>query len=169
MTEFTLHLPDPETQQRLGAGLGQALFAALPGRSQALVVFLQGDLGTGKTTLVRGMLRGLGYQDAVRSPTFTLVEPYEIADGRVYHLDLYRLGDGEELEYLGLRDMLAEPALVLIEWPERGAGWLPAADLRIELQHAPGGRDLRLRTQAALIDRIGAVIQEFESEVELKN
>ena len=176
MTEFELHMPDAEAQQRFGAELGGVLFGALTetgtARAQALLVTLRGDLGTGKTTLVRGLLRGRGYQGPVRSPTFTLVEPYDTSDGRVYHLDLYRLGDGEELEYLGLRDMLAETALLLVEWPERGAGWLPEPALQIELFHAPGGtdagRDLHLRSSPALEGEIAPTIQGFESEVELK-
>lgn len=180
MTEWRLHLPDAEAQQRFGAALGgvlcEALNASATGRGQALLVTLQGDLGTGKTTLVRGLLRGRGYRGPVRSPTFTLVEPYDTADARVYHLDLYRLGDGEELEYLGLRDMLAEPALLLIEWPERGAGWLPEPALRIELFHSgtgaggggDPGRDLRLRADPGLVAEMTALVQGFNTEAELK-
>jgi tRNA threonylcarbamoyladenosine biosynthesis protein TsaE len=180
MTEWRLHLPDAEAQRRFGAVLGGVLSRALNesavGAGQALLVTLQGDLGTGKTTLVRGLLRGRGYQGPVRSPTFTLVEPYDVVDGRVYHLDLYRLGDGEELEYLGLRDMLAEPALLLIEWPERGAGWLPVPAVRIELFHTGvganesgnSGRDLCLRVEPDLVPAIAPLIQAFDTEAELK-
>jgi len=108
------------------------------------VVYLEGDLGTGKTTLARGVLRGLGHAGPVRSPTYTLLEPYELESMRLYHLDLYRLGDPEELEYLGLRDLLDEESLLLVEWPERGAGALPPPDLRIRLAHAGEARTLEL-------------------------
>lgn len=166
MTEFELHLADAESQQRFGAELGRVL-ARIP-HAAAVSVHLQGDLGTGKTTLVRGLLRGRGYTGPVRSPTFTLIEPYDTAEGPVYHLDLYRLGDGEELEYLGLRDLLAEPALLLIEWPERGAGWLPEPELHIQLCHAVNGRDLRLRADSRLSAEIAAAVSELSSEEKLR-
>lgn len=108
------------------------------------VIYLRGDLGTGKTTLVRGILRGFGHTGAVRSPTYTLLEPYEFGTMRLYHLDLYRLGDPEELEYLGLRDLLEDRSLFLVEWPERGKGLLPAPDLTIRIEHADAARRLDL-------------------------
>ncbi|HCK80869.1 MAG TPA: tRNA (adenosine(37)-N6)-threonylcarbamoyltransferase complex ATPase subunit type 1 TsaE [Candidatus Competibacteraceae bacterium] len=108
--------------ERLGAQLGRTL---LPG----CIIYLRGDLGAGKTTLARGLLHGLGHRGTVKSPTFTLVEPYELAGWRLFHWDLYRLSDPEELEYLGLREQLDGDAILLIEWPERGQGELPAADL----------------------------------------
>ncbi len=108
------------------------------------ILYLQGDLGTGKTTLVRGFLHGLGYRGKVKSPTYTLLEPYELKDCVCYHFDLYRLADAAELEYLGLEDLLETRAILLVEWPERGAGLLPAADLLIQLEHAGAARRLRL-------------------------
>jgi len=108
------------------------------------IVYLEGELGAGKTTLARGILHGLGHSGKVRSPTYTLVEPYPVAQGMVYHLDLYRLADPEELEWLGLRDMLDTRALLLIEWPARGAAYLPAPDLVVKISPANGGRNVDL-------------------------
>lgn len=145
-----LHCATPDEQQHLG----ERLAAVCP---VGCTVHLRGDLGAGKTTLVRGFLRARGHIGAVRSPTYTLIEPYELATGAVYHLDLYRLGDPEELEFLGLRDLLGEDLTLLIEWPEQGAGWLPEPDLTLAIDHCAEGRDIRLsagtpRGRAALKD-----------------
>ena len=104
------------------------------------VVYLQGELGAGKTTLVRGYLRALGYEDSVKSPTYTLVEPYEINDFSIAHLDLYRVTDPAELEYIGIEDVLRDVSLTFIEWPENGEGYLPPPDLTIELELIDDGR-----------------------------
>lgn len=130
-------LPDETAQVAFGEALGHAL----GGRGR---VHLQGELGAGKTTLSRGVLRAYGYLGAVKSPTYTLVEPYELGDVRVYHFDLYRLGDPEELEFIGARDLLEDDSLSLIEWPSRGEGWLPKADLVVELAVVDSGREARL-------------------------
>lgn len=135
-------LADADATQALGVELARGM---APG-----IVYLNGDLGAGKTTLARGFMRGLGYDGKVRSPTYTLVEPYALEPYRVYHLDLYRLSDAEELELLGLRDMLAEDALLLIEWPERGRGYLPAADLTVDLEYAGAARAASLHAGTAV-------------------
>ncbi|WP_447553241.1 tRNA (adenosine(37)-N6)-threonylcarbamoyltransferase complex ATPase subunit type 1 TsaE [Vreelandella sp. EE22] len=135
---------------------GEALGRALEGRGR---VYLEGELGAGKTTLARGILRAYGYQGAVKSPTYTLVEPYELDAQRVYHLDLYRLGDPEELEFIGGRDILSDQALCLIEWPSRGAGWLPDADVRIALTVARQGRAATLTPESQWGRQVLAALQ----------
>ncbi|UTV82189.1 tRNA (adenosine(37)-N6)-threonylcarbamoyltransferase complex ATPase subunit type 1 TsaE [Acidithiobacillus sp. YTS05] len=111
------------------------------------VMYLQGDLGAGKTALARALIHALGYSAVVRSPTYTLVEEYDTAAGTVLHLDLYRLVEAEELEYIGLRDYLQKDALWLVEWPERALAYLPPADLRIEMALAAAGAH-RLEAEA---------------------
>ena len=109
------------------------------------VVYLHGDLGVGKTTLVRGILRAFGYQGRVKSPSYGLIESYEFDDLSVHHLDLYRLGDGEEITYLGLEDLFNGPTLLLIEWAEKGQGYLPPASHSIQIQDAePEARILEI-------------------------
>jgi tRNA threonylcarbamoyladenosine biosynthesis protein TsaE len=137
--------------------LGARLAAVLPPGG---ILYLQGELGTGKTTLVRGLLRALGQPGTVRSPTYTLVEPYTLAGRHLVHLDLYRLADPEELEWLGLRDFLDGQTVLLVEWPERGRGVLPAADLIIALSYAGSGRHCELLPVSArgaeLVARLAA-------------
>ncbi len=121
-------------------------------------VYLMGELGAGKTTWVRGLLRALGVTGPVKSPTFTLVESYETAWGMLHHFDLYRLEDPEELEFLGIRDFLAEAGCLLFEWPERGEGFLPPPDLTVKISYAPSGRIVTMETpgpsQAEALRRI---------------
>lgn len=131
-------LADEAATEALGRALQEALE---PG---AAVIFLDGPLGAGKTSMARAILRAMGEEGPVRSPTYTLMEPYEVNGRRVCHMDLYRLGDPEELAYLGIRDLDESGLLLLVEWPERGAGMLPAADLCIQLSHAGSGREAAL-------------------------
>jgi len=109
------------------------------------IVYLSGDLGVGKTTLVRGLLRALGYAGRVKSPSYGLIESYTVDGRHIHHLDLYRLSHGEEIVYLGLEDLLDEGSLLLVEWPERGPGWLPAPDWTISISDDDSGtRRIRL-------------------------
>jgi tRNA threonylcarbamoyladenosine biosynthesis protein TsaE len=126
---IALVLENSDETEMLGAALGRIL-------PKRCTVFLHGDLGAGKTTLVRGLLRGAGYQSAVKSPTYSLVEEYRLAERTIFHFDLYRLKDPEELEWMGMDDYLRQDALCCIEWPQMGAGWLPAADIELWLCQA---------------------------------
>ena len=131
-------LPDEAATLAFGAKLA----GALKGDRR---VYLMGDLGAGKTTLCRGILRGLGFEGAVKSPTYTLVEPYEICGFRVYHFDFYRIGHAEELEFIGLDELFAEPGLKLVEWPERAGALLPPADVVIKLSVQGDGRCVEVK------------------------
>ena len=131
---FTVYLEDEAAMVAFGQRLGDGLRAG--------VVHLSGDLGAGKTTLCRGILRARGHGGAVKSPTFTLVEPYDFEDGSVFHFDLYRLVDGEELEYMGIRDYFRDDSLCIIEWPEKGGDYLSEPDLDIHLSIEGQGRGL---------------------------
>ncbi|MGH8030151.1 MAG: tRNA (adenosine(37)-N6)-threonylcarbamoyltransferase complex ATPase subunit type 1 TsaE [Arenimonas sp.] len=137
------------------AALGAAIAATLAGLPGA-VVYLQGPLGAGKTTVARGVLRALGVSGAIRSPTYTLLEPYDTGGRALVHLDLYRLNGAHELEPLGLRDYPPEHCWWLVEWPERGAGRLPPPDLSVALAHDARGRRAELggRYAAAVAGRI---------------
>jgi tRNA threonylcarbamoyladenosine biosynthesis protein TsaE len=133
------------------AAAGAALARCLPDiRRQNLLLGLAGELGSGKTTFARALLRALGVTGTIRSPTFTLVEPYETEAGTVHHLDLYRLKPGgAELEALGYRDLRAQPGLVIVEWPERGGAALGTPDLSLALEHLAEGRGLEARAGTA--------------------
>lgn len=135
----TFNLPDEAATQDLAVRVADTL-------DTGLVVYLDGDLGAGKTSFARALLRRLGVGERIKSPTYSLVESYPLTTGHAWHLDLYRIADPGELEWLGL-DALSDPdALVLVEWPQHGAGALPGADLIVHLAHAGDGREARFES-----------------------
>ncbi|MGL6291745.1 MAG: tRNA (adenosine(37)-N6)-threonylcarbamoyltransferase complex ATPase subunit type 1 TsaE [Silanimonas sp.] len=136
-----LALADPEATAALGGRLAST-------RPLGAVVHLQGDLGAGKSTLARALLRALGVTGTIRSPTYTLVERYPVAGGEAAHLDLYRLGDAGELDFLGLDELQDAAGLWLVEWPERGGTALPGADLVITLRVDGAGRAAALEARS---------------------
>lgn len=137
-------LADVAATERVGAALARALPSGRP----ALILALRGDLGAGKSSLARALLRQLGVTGPVRSPTYTLIEPYETPGGDCLHLDLYRLADPSELDLLGLDEPFADSALWLVEWPERAGDRLPPADLELRLEHAGPGRQLTAKASS---------------------
>ena len=140
---FTQFLPDEAATVAAGYAVGRAL-------TTGAIIFLMGELGAGKTTFTRGALRALGYAGSVKSPTYTLCEPYDLVDvGQFCHLDLYRLSNPEELEFLGIRDYVASGAMLFIEWPSKGEGWLPTPDLQVVLGESNNGRELRITALTA--------------------
>lgn len=112
--------------------------------SEPLRIYFRGELGAGKTTFVRGFLHGLGYKKLVKSPTYTLVELYEIQSRKIYHFDLYRLADPNELEYLGVRDYFTPQTICLVEWPERAVTILPQPDLKVVIETTVAGKTVTI-------------------------
>ncbi|MEC4724664.1 tRNA (adenosine(37)-N6)-threonylcarbamoyltransferase complex ATPase subunit type 1 TsaE [Shewanella sp. D64] len=121
--------------------LGQRLAAII---TPPLILNLSGELGAGKTTLSRGLIQALGHKGAVKSPTYALVEPYELAGVDLYHFDLYRLSDPEELEYMGIRDYFTETSICVVEWPDRGYGLIPDADISCHIKYVDTGREVEI-------------------------
>ncbi|MCB1607849.1 MAG: tRNA (adenosine(37)-N6)-threonylcarbamoyltransferase complex ATPase subunit type 1 TsaE [Xanthomonadales bacterium] len=141
------HLPDENALELLA----QRLHAAA---GQSLAIALEGPLGAGKTSFARALLRSLGHAGPVRSPTYTLVEQYPLAQGQVWHLDLYRLGSPEEADWLGLHDFEPDQDWLLVEWPQRAADHLPGLDLRLVLDYADPGRDYQIEALSARGQRL---------------
>jgi tRNA threonylcarbamoyladenosine biosynthesis protein TsaE len=155
---IVLELADEAATARLGAALARVLKAPL-------LVGLSGDLGAGKTTLARALVDALLPGTRVKSPTYTLVESYALPAGVLHHLDLYRIDDAEELEALGLDDLLSSDAIVLVEWPAKGAGVLPGLDLDIGIAHRPEGRTA---TISALTGRGQGLLEAVQQVVSIE-
>jgi tRNA threonylcarbamoyladenosine biosynthesis protein TsaE len=156
-------LGDENATARLGAALAHAIAAEIDAvREHGFVVLLAGDLGAGKTSLVRAALRALGIGGPIRSPTFTLVEPYVVSSLDFYHFDFYRLTDPREFALAGFREMFGKAAVCLIEWPEKAAGYLPRGDLRITMRVEGHGRHA---TVAAVSELGTACLQRMAAEM----
>ena len=156
MSGGEVSLPDARATEHAGRALGHALEAIvrLSSEGAAVVIGLAGDLGAGKTSLARATLRALGVEGTVRSPTYTIAEPYETRIGRIWHLDLYRIAHPDEIEYIAIRDLVSESAACLVEWPERGG--LPEIDCLLALAPEGEGRRLRVDGRTARGRAIGS-------------
>lgn len=147
MVESKQHFQQNLADEAATVAFGGAIATAIKSLGQGISLYLDGTLGAGKTTLSRGIVTGLGHSGKVKSPTYTLVEPYELTDWNVYHFDLYRLSDPEELEFMGIRDYFSSQAVCIVEWPERGEGMLPKADLLVELVYVEQHRQITLTSR----------------------
>jgi tRNA threonylcarbamoyladenosine biosynthesis protein TsaE len=146
INQMQILLEDEQKMQVFGEKIAQVI-----GQINApLLILLNGDLGAGKTTLSRGILNGLGHRGSVKSPTYTLVEPYDLEVGKVFHFDLYRLVDPEELYDIGFNDYLSESQLCMIEWPDKGGSLLPKADISLQINSNGTGRQVILTAQTSL-------------------
>lgn len=137
LSNRTLYLPDEASTLAVGRLFGETL-------KGGATVYLEGSLGAGKTTFCKGIIVSFGYSGLVKSPTYTLVEPYAVNGKQIYHFDLYRLGEPEELEFMGIRDYFLPENICLVEWPEKGADYLAPADIIVELTPQEAGRALSL-------------------------
>jgi tRNA threonylcarbamoyladenosine biosynthesis protein TsaE len=170
MSSASVFLEDEAATERFGRLLAAATSdlsgesfrsGELPAATSGGCIYLSGDLGAGKTTLTRGLMRGYGFQGAVKSPTYTLVEPYEFSRYKIYHFDLYRLSYPGEVEFLGVSEYFDDDNLCLVEWPEHGGAFLPPADLVIYLSMEGRGRRLNWQSRTPRGQKIADRIEEF--------
>ncbi|AAU38121.1 tRNA (adenosine(37)-N6)-threonylcarbamoyltransferase complex ATPase subunit type 1 TsaE [Basfia succiniciproducens] len=152
LTHYNQYIADENAMIAFGQQLIQAINKL--DNNKPVVIYLNGDLGAGKTTLSRGMIQGLGHQGNVKSPTYTLVEEYHLQNKHIYHFDLYRLSDPEELEFMGIRDYFGTDTICLIEWAEKGIGLLAEPDLIVNIRYADNARDIDLIAQNAQGEQI---------------
>ncbi|ARU64696.1 tRNA (adenosine(37)-N6)-threonylcarbamoyltransferase complex ATPase subunit type 1 TsaE [Histophilus somni] len=141
---YQTYIPDEYTMCQFGKKLIHSI--AQIKSNKGITLYLQGDLGAGKTTLSRGMIQGIGHTGNVKSPTYTLVEEYHLGEKDIYHFDLYRLSDPEELEFMGIRDYFNERSICLIEWAEKGQGILPEPDLIVHINYFDDARSIELHS-----------------------
>ncbi|MCD8565537.1 MAG: tRNA (adenosine(37)-N6)-threonylcarbamoyltransferase complex ATPase subunit type 1 TsaE [Burkholderiaceae bacterium] len=152
--ELTLDLPDEKATDALGSRLSQVILASLKNKQineletgAGAAIYLRGDLGAGKTALVRALLRAAGVTGRIKSPSYALLESYKVSSLYFYHIDFYRFNDSSEWQDAGFRELFRPDAVVLIEWPEKADGQLPAPDLLIDLSYKDGGRAARIEAQ----------------------
>jgi len=159
LLEINFQLSDEQATIDMGGQLADVVKREL---KQGIVVYLNGDLGAGKTTLTRGFVQGMGHKGHVKSPTYTLVEPYDLNDWQVYHFDLYRLADPEELEFMGIRDYFNQNCCCFIEWPEKGLGLLANADVSINMAYQGEHRSIVLQAHSELGQQLLNVLNYHE-------
>jgi len=161
MKAKTFFLADEAATIAMGKALSVVVKQEL---NKGITVYLNGDLGAGKTTLTRGFVQGMGHKGNVKSPTYTLVEPYELDNWQVYHFDLYRLADPEELEYMGIRDYFNDKSCCFIEWPEKGEGLLAVADLIINIAYDNDQRNISFEASSELGVRALSALEKMVKE-----
>lgn len=162
MVSLTLNLKGQEQTELFGAVCAKIFTSLSQKINQAVCVYLDGDLGAGKTTFSRGFIKECGYAGVVRSPTYTLVESYEFRNYKVYHFDLYRLLDPEELEYMGIRDYFSKSAVCLIEWPQKACGYIPKSDIKITFDYAQHQRQVVIESNLLSEDNMQAIKVNFQ-------
>ena len=143
MTQISFYLANEQETVLVGKQFGKLLY-------ESTIIFLEGELGAGKTTFCKGVLAAFDYSGKVKSPTYTLVEPYEVGDKQIYHFDLYRLGDPEELEFIGIRDYFDSNSIALIEWWQKGSGYIPSPNFTVSLNSMNQGRKLEIKTNSSI-------------------